>query len=87
MKKSVTVHQTLEDLARRHLGVASLSHVEKNEMYEVSVNQITTALKAALLHGEKVGYAHGIEESSLSCSNCGGESGSKPKFLGIFDLV
>lgn len=85
MKKSVPVHQTLETLARRHLGVASLSEVEKNEIHEVSVNQITEALRAALLHGEKVGYEHGVKDSSLTCSNCGDES--KPKFLGLFDLV
>jgi hypothetical protein len=55
------------------LGVSSLSRTEKNDVYAVSVNQITEALKDAFLNGEKVGYDHGVN--------------NKTNFVGIFDLV
>jgi hypothetical protein len=82
MKKNRTLDQTLEDLARKHMGVSSLSKVEKDEIYCVSVTQIKKALKDAVLHGEKVGYETGYTDGGVIRNEK-----SNPTIFSNFDLV
>ena len=62
--KQNTVHQTLEEISRKHFGVTSL---EKCEKFEVSINQIELALRSAFLSGEKIGYKYGFKDGKNIC--------------------
>jgi len=66
MKNIKTLQQQLEELTKKHLGIASLSKSHNSDMHELSIYQIEKILKSVYLLGEKQGYKHGFEDAYLS---------------------
>lgn len=65
--KSISIHQKLEEVARKHLGLTTLNRLHQGDTYIVSAHQIEKALKAALMMGEQSGYMNGYKDATSIC--------------------
>jgi len=64
--KYKNIHERIEDIARRYLGIDSLKNIQRGEF---TTYQVEKALKAAFSMGEKLGYSHGFKDAKEAC-NC-----------------
>lgn len=65
--KNQNIHQQLENVARKYLGVPLLRKSFEKESYTLTPLQLEKALKEAYKIGEKLGYESGFNDAKDVC--------------------